>query len=264
MKLVKMLGISLISASCFIGAVNAQDISRDDIMIMAHRADWRAFPENSLPAIQSALDKGIEIIEVDIRMTSDGVIVLSHDTSVNRTTDGSGSISSMTYDDILQLRLREYLGGETSVTEYHMPTLEEALELIDGQAMIFLDKGWALRNEAYELVKSMDMLDYVIFDTSGYPHEVAHFGRQDNRIKQLYRINKDKIDHIQQFEDLNYVPYAYSLNYTDYLQPHIQPETLDRIQANGTKVMYNTLWYGQTPDATDEVSHFNPDAGWGR
>ncbi|GEA60141.1 cellulose binding domain-containing protein [Vibrio comitans] len=264
MKLVKMLGISLISASCFIGVVNAQDIARDDIMIMAHRADWRAFPENSLPAIQSALDKGIEIIEVDIRMTSDGVIVLSHDTSVNRTTDGSGSISSMTYDDILQLRLREYLGGETTVTDLHMPTLQEALELIDGQAMIFLDKGWPLREEAYELVKSMDMLDYVIFDTSSGPDAVAEFGRKDNRIQQLYRISANNVDDIPHFEDLNYVPYAYSLNYNDYLEPHIQPDTLERIQANGTKVMYNTLWYGQTPDATDEVSHFNPDAGWGR
>ncbi|GEA51732.1 hypothetical protein VIN01S_25360 [Vibrio inusitatus NBRC 102082] len=264
MKFLNVMGVTLISASCLMGAVNAQDISRDDIMMMSHRADWRAFPENSLPAIQSALNKKVEIIEVDIRMTSDGVIVLSHDTTVNRTTNGSGSISSMTYDDILKLRLREYWGGEAAVTDYHMPTLKEALELIDGQAMIFLDKGWALREEAYELIKSMDMLDHVIFDTSAGPDAVAEFGKKDSRIQQLYRINASKAGDIQHFEDLNYVPYTYSLNYNNYLESHIQPETLDRIQSNGTKVMYNTLWYGQTPDATDEVSHFDPDAGWGR
>ena len=55
-------------------------------MAVAHRADWRNYPENSLLAIQSCIDMGVDVVELDVKLTSDGVVVLSHDGSISRCT----------------------------------------------------------------------------------------------------------------------------------------------------------------------------------
>ena len=61
---------------------------------VAHRAIWEdGAPENSLVAIAAAINKGIDSVEIDVKITSDNVIVLSHDGSIDRTTSGRGSIS---------------------------------------------------------------------------------------------------------------------------------------------------------------------------
>lgn len=59
-------------------------------MIGAHRGQWRDFPENSLPGITEAIADGAEIVEIDVRLTADGVPVLMHDETVDRTTNGTG------------------------------------------------------------------------------------------------------------------------------------------------------------------------------
>ena len=59
-----------------------------NVLVVAHRGDWREWPENSLEAMQSAIDKGADIIELDLKMTKDSVLVVCHDAKVDRTTTG--------------------------------------------------------------------------------------------------------------------------------------------------------------------------------
>ena len=80
------------------------------IMSMAHRGDWKNYPENSLPSIQACIDMGVDIVEIDIQRTSDGVLVLSHDEKIDRMTNGSGKIEEMTYSEINKF----YLKGESN------------------------------------------------------------------------------------------------------------------------------------------------------
>jgi len=56
------------------------------VMVIAHRADWRNFPENSLEAIRSAIKLGVDMVEIDVRKTKDGKLILMHDETVDRTT----------------------------------------------------------------------------------------------------------------------------------------------------------------------------------
>ena len=80
-------------------------------------------------AIRKALDFGADAIEIDVQASSDGVPVLMHDLTVDRTTSGSGSVVSMTLE---QLRALD-AGGEP------VPTLDEVLELTSGKALLVID-----------------------------------------------------------------------------------------------------------------------------
>ena len=68
-----------------------------------HRGSFESAPENSLPAIQESMDRGLFIIEIDVHKTKDGVIILMHDDTVDRMTNGSGKISELTYEQINEL-----------------------------------------------------------------------------------------------------------------------------------------------------------------
>ena len=81
------------------------------IRVVAHRGGVALGPpENTLPAIAKAIEVGADLIEVDIRETADGTLVLMHDNTVDRTTDGRGLISELTADAIARLRVRH--GGD--------------------------------------------------------------------------------------------------------------------------------------------------------
>lgn len=94
--------------------------------LIAHRGDSDA-PENTLPAIEKAIEKGYKHIEVDIQFTSDGVCVLLHDNTIDRTSDGTGAIYNMTYEAALQYDFGSWKSQEYAGTK--IPTLEEALLL---------------------------------------------------------------------------------------------------------------------------------------
>jgi glycerophosphoryl diester phosphodiesterase len=85
------------------------------VMVVAHRVDWLNVPENSIPAIQNCIEKGIDIVEIDVRKTKDGQLILMHDKTVNRTTDGNGVITEMTFADIRKLHLRDCQGKTTEL-----------------------------------------------------------------------------------------------------------------------------------------------------
>lgn len=76
------------------------------VLVVAHRGDWREWPENSLEAFQSAINKGADIIELDLKKTKDGVLVVCHDAKLDRTTTGKGFVKDFTADSISNLYLK--------------------------------------------------------------------------------------------------------------------------------------------------------------
>lgn len=105
------------------------------VLIAAHRGAHLEAPENSMAAFRKAIEMGIDIIELDVRCTKDGVLVLMHDKTVDRTTDGKGLVNSFTFEEIRRLHLKH--NGQ--LTEEKVPTLEEALLLAKGKIMVDLD-----------------------------------------------------------------------------------------------------------------------------
>lgn len=76
----------------------------DPVWIVAHRGAMRRAPENTLAAYERAAEMGADFVEVDVRETRDGALVLMHDARVDRTTDGHGAVSEMTLEQVRRLR----------------------------------------------------------------------------------------------------------------------------------------------------------------
>lgn len=105
-------------------------------VITGHRGGASLGPENSLDCIAAGLDSGASSIEIDVHITSDGEIVVCHDPTVDRTTDGKGAINDMTLEEVRSLRI---LDKEGNPTDQKVPTLDEVLDLIDGKVELLLE-----------------------------------------------------------------------------------------------------------------------------
>jgi len=111
------------------------------ILVAAHRGAHKDAPENSLASIEAAIRLGVDIVELDVRVTRDGVPVLMHDATVDATTDGTGPIDQMTFDQVRQLRLKARRGKEPGIplTDALVPSLQEAMRLSRGRIAVDLD-----------------------------------------------------------------------------------------------------------------------------
>ncbi|MEN8248089.1 MAG: glycerophosphodiester phosphodiesterase family protein [Bacteroidota bacterium] len=110
--------------------------SSQKVLIAAHRASNKKYPENSLAAIKYSIEMGVDIVEIDIRTTKDGKLVLMHDGTLKRTTNGEGNVKDFTYDELAKLELDSEWGDTIT---YKIPLAEEALKLAKGKIMIDLD-----------------------------------------------------------------------------------------------------------------------------
>src|ERR1700677_1059601 len=97
--------------------------SVDQVAVISHRGEHLHHPENTLPAFQAAIDAGADYFEADIRTTSDGKLVLMHDSSVNRTTNATGKVKDMTFDQIRALDAGAKFSPDFAGTK--VPTFDE-------------------------------------------------------------------------------------------------------------------------------------------
>ena len=79
-------------------------------LVVAHRGDWKNAPENSIQAIQNCILMGVDMVEIDVRKTKDGHLILMHDGTIDRTTTGTGKVSSMTLEVLKSLLLKDKNG----------------------------------------------------------------------------------------------------------------------------------------------------------
>lgn len=98
--------------------------------IIAHRGAAGRAPENTLAGIEAGLMSGAQFIEVDVQRTQDGILVLMHDATVDRTTDGTGRVSELSYQHISQLDAGSWFSS--SFEGEKVPRLDEVFDLLEG------------------------------------------------------------------------------------------------------------------------------------
>ena len=103
-------------------------------LVVAHRGASAAEPENTLPAFEAAVEAGADVIELDVRLTADGVPVILHDPDVSATTDGSGLVHQLSSAQVKRLDASGDRPGRVSI-----PTLAEALEVIGRTPHVAVD-----------------------------------------------------------------------------------------------------------------------------
>ena len=173
-RTILLLIISVTVAATFYGgfALNENLLYRGrKVYVAAHRADTVNAPENSLSAIQSALTLGADVIEIDVQMTSDGVVVVHHDLSLSRMTGVNRRISELTFEELQQYEIGR--GFYDNIEGERIPSLQQALALIDGQAGVLLDvKAYGSASELAEkivtAVEEANMVEVALVQSFDY------------------------------------------------------------------------------------------------
>ncbi len=112
-------------------------------LTVAHRGDPASAPENTLPAVEAALRSGADVLEIDLRMTADGHVVVFHDELLDRTTDGTGPLATRTLAELRTLDAGSWFSSRWAGTR--IPTFDEVLPIFQGsdtRALIELKGLW--------------------------------------------------------------------------------------------------------------------------
>lgn len=210
------------------------------VIVVAHRADWRNFPENSLEAIQSSIDMGVDMLELDVQRTQDGVLILMHDHNLDRTTTGSGNVADNTWEYVSSLNLKDHQGN---VTTYKVPTLEDALLKCKDKIMINLDKADRFFAEVFELLEKTGTTNLIVMKGGQPAHEVkAKFGQYLEKVIYMPVLSIDKPESEQAINDfLNELkPVAFELCWNN---PESEvPVKMEKALKGRALIWYNTLW----------------------
>ncbi len=152
--------ISMVFVSRQVG-LNREEAMEDVGLLIAHRGASTLAPENSIPAFQLAGEYGYWGAECDVSVTKDGIWVLMHDTSVDRTTNGRGVVSSFTLEEIKKLKI-DTGANLRSYPDLRVPTLEEFLQVCGEYDMTPVIEIKTVGKDAdydtlVELLRQMDM-----------------------------------------------------------------------------------------------------------
>lgn len=248
-----------------------QHPSPDYILTVAHRGDWRNAPENSINAIDRSIKMGIDIVEIDVRKTKDGQLILIHDKTLDRTTTGKGKVADWTLDSLKTLSLRQGHGG--AVRE-KIATLEEAMLFVKGKPVLLnLDKAWECLEETYAVLKKTGTLRQGIFKGNETLEELRkkHGAIMDSIIYMpmvwpmdynIYGKTAANPDEYVKGFMKDFKPVAFEVIYDKEDSP-VLLKALPVIRQQGITVWINTLWDELCAGHTDELAIHNPDANWG-
>ena len=134
--------------------------SKNAFVVISHRGNHVAAQENTLAAFQNAINVGADYVEIDLRTSKDSQLVIMHDATVNRMTNGIGKVSDLTWAELKQLKVIEKNHPEWP--EQSIPLFSEVLKLCKGKINIYLDFKNADVNASYQALKKAGMQHSVI------------------------------------------------------------------------------------------------------
>lgn len=243
----------------------------NDVFVIAHRACWQESPENSVSAINECINAGIDMVEIDVRQTADGHLILMHDETVDRTTNGSGRVDQLTLESIKKMRLKAQDGGpESLVSDGAVPTLREVLNAAKAKIYINLDIKADLYEKAFELLEETETTDQILMKMVALPNDpklrTAKFlGRTAFMpiIRQCREAEKgicspDLNEVLPGYFDLDPVAYEIVFQSEDYLR-----DGLSLMKSDRARIWVNTLQAHHAAGHLDAEAAQNPDAHWG-
>lgn len=255
-------------------AAQIHDPQSQYVVVACHRGDWRNFPENSISAIESIIRMNADIMELDLKMTKDSVLVLSHDHDVLRCTnfkkvfknepDKSPLVKDLTYEEIQKLSLVR--AHNVAIDSVKMPTLRQALACCKDRICVNVDQGYEYYDEVLAiseelgvtdqiLIKGKKAIDVVAAHEAKYPHNMMYMPIVD-----IQRPSGQKL--LNSYLEQGVVPLAYEVCWQTN-EDGLFAEVCDKIIAQGSKVWVNTIWAslcgGDGND--DDAAYISADPG---
>jgi glycerophosphoryl diester phosphodiesterase len=119
------------------GSTNLKRVKNKEFEVIAHKGASGYAPENTMASFKLALEMGVDMIELDVRHTKDEEIIVFHDQTLDRTTNGSGDVHDYTLEEIKQLDAGSWYDSKFSGEK--IPTLKEVLDLVDGTCKVLIE-----------------------------------------------------------------------------------------------------------------------------
>jgi glycerophosphoryl diester phosphodiesterase len=227
-------------------------------------------PENSLEALDHCVALGADVMETDVRRTRDGVLVMIHDDTVDRVTQGHGRVADMTLAEIQALSLRENEGGAGSkLTDQHVSTLKEMLEHAGNRIVLNLDVKDSIYPEVVDVVVRAGAAERVI-------------------VKNIAGTGSAPLAAIAPYDRVPFMPILSSADQAGADLPEVAhrqgagatkpigfevprmpaamlPPLAAEARRQGVRLWNNTLWNGFIDGYGGDVDALrDPDAVWGR
>jgi glycerophosphoryl diester phosphodiesterase len=174
----------------------AASLPAQTVVAISHRGEHLERPENTIPAFQEAIRVGADFFEADVRTTADGKLVLSHDATVDRCTNGTGNVAAMTFDQIEALDAGIKKGSQYAGTK--IPTFDEALDLARGKIGVYVDIKNATPQDLVSHIEGHGMADHVVMYCR--PDICKNILELNPRLKVMPESNS--VDHTKMLVDL--------------------------------------------------------------
>ena len=202
-------------------------------LLSSHRGGaGPGFPENCIATFENTIRHTYSVLEIDLRYSKDGQLVLHHDPTLERTTTGTGPVADRTLQELKALRLKD---SEGKVTEYQIPTLEEAFDWARGKTVLILDKKEVPVEACVRQIEAHHAEAYAM---------LMAYSFQD--VKRCHELNKDIMMEVMigdraRFRgfDQTGVPWNRIVAFVGHTPPE-DPELLRMIHAKGACCMAGT------------------------
>lgn len=246
----------------------AEDLRNPDgpIMVIAHRACWANAPENSISAIEACVALGVDMVELDVRRTADDQLVLMHDETLERMTNGAGPIKAQSLAALRRLRLREREGGPGApLTQERVTTFREALEAARGRILINVDAKEDVFADAAAMIRELGMNGQVLMKHDAAPEdpqlrEIAHLGFAFFMPVIYEQTDSPALsDLVERYAPLAPRSYEIVFSHESWLT-----EGVPAIERHNARVWVNTLAPYHAAGHVDGEALADPDAHWGR
>ena len=243
-----------------------QRLLDDGPLVIAHRGCWRQPAENSIEGLRKCAEIGVDFVEIDLRETADGVVVLLHDDTLDRTTTMRGRLRDHSYAHVRNARLRQHQGGPASPpTDQVLPTLEDVFRArLD--TFIFLDIKEPIHERVYQLVQKYNAQDRVLVSLnrqfadqllqSSFARMVAVMPKLDQYENETCASNADPVTSVARYASLKTNIYEAVFCDDDYLAHAVSA-------TRGSKLWVNTLGPRFVAGRTEEEALRAPDKIWG-
>ena len=241
--------LPVVAMGLSLAACSTMGKGNTDMEIWAHRGCSYAWPENTLQAFKAACELPVTGVELDIQLTKDNQIVVIHDETVDRTTDGTGKVKDFDLEELKSLRIKTHPDLEPSYTQ--IPTMREVLDLMKpyclgrGMKINIELKTSNVRYEGIEdlilaLVHEYGLDDYIVW--SSFNPDSIMLIKEKNPLAQVGILNSS----LQACLDFSNTGHP-----VDALHPHVKYFDVDDISAK--TMLPIRVWGSKEP--------FYPDTG---
>lgn len=212
-----------------------QDELPDDFLLIAHRGASAYAPEHTLSAYQLAYDYGADYLEIDLQQTKDGVLVAFHDQTIERTTNGTGSLSDYTYEELKNLNAGSWYTdqfpdrSQEGFEDESVVSLEDILEAFGREAMYYIETKQPFTNGQMEIQLIQILEQYRLPENVIEKKQVIIQSFSEDSLLTLHDLNPD-------------IPLVHLFNFKNELAD-LSPAELDSLAsyASGIGVNKNSL-----------------------